>query len=174
MQRKEKLRISIMLSIALVGLKAKSALRKADLTLSFLTLTKDGLDINPRINNLSRLCTESLGIYPSDLFHPALDKEGTKRLPHPPRKEVLGCFSIIDEDFALAFKNLLDKKLFVKTFRYETYYGLTAKPGWPQRIPTVLATKNYLSLQNISLYEFFKHVEEIAWARIRKERAKSN
>lgn len=160
---KNKLRVAIVA----VDQRITGALKMAGLASSFLDYTKGNGDINPHLNNLASLC-HILLIYPSDLFHPSFRNINTKCIPHPPRP-ALKNFIITDDDFAKAFMDLLDKDVFTATYRYETYYGLVGREGWPRRSPTVLNAECYLDLMNISLYEFFLYVEDIAWKRIRSE-----
>ena len=160
------LKYRVLIAIVAIGLRVTAALRTAGLSPSFIDLTKNDEDMNPRLINLSALCHVLL-IYPSDLFHPNLDKANTKRVPHSPRPQ-LRDFSIIEEDYSKAFLDVLDKDKFVNAFRYDTYYCLTGMRTWKKRSPTILNAKNYLALMNMTLYEFFLHVEKIAWERIRK------
>ena len=114
------LKYRVLIAIVAIGLRVTVALRTAGLSPSFIDLTKNDEDMNPRLINLSALCHVLL-IYPSDLFHPNLDKANTKRVPHSPRPE-LRDFSIIEEDYSKAFLDVLDKDKFVNAFRYDTYY----------------------------------------------------
>ena len=160
------LRYKLFVAIVASNQRVTAALKKAGLASSFLDMTKEEEDMNPHIDNLASLC-RVLSIYPSDLFHPNMDKVNTKSIPHPPRHDIKD-FSITDEDFAKAFLDLIDKKKFCSTFRYETYYGLIGRNG-KLRSPTLLNLRIYLAFSNKTLYEFFLYVEELARKRIRKE-----
>lgn len=164
------LRYKIFIAINAKGLKTTAALKEAGLAASFTNLTRNEEDMNPRLINLVVLC-RVLSIYPSDLFHPNMDKWNTKSTPHSPRPE-LKDFIIIEDDLSQAFLELLDKKKFVTRYRYETYYGLTGRKGWKRRSPTLIMAKDYLGLMGITIYEFFLHVEKIAKARIKRGKNK--
>ena len=161
------LRYKLFIAIVAADQRVTVALRKAGLASSFLDMTKEEEDMNPYLTNLASLCRVLL-IYPSDLFHPSMDKVNTKSIPHPPRPE-LKDFYITEEDFARAFRDLLDKRKFCSAFRYETYYGLIGRNG-KRRSTTLINASLYMAFSNKSIYEFFLHVENIARQRIAKEK----
>ena len=154
------LRYKLFVAIVASNQRVTAALKKAGLASSFLDMTKEEEDMNPHIDNLASLCRVLS-------FHPNMDKVNTKSIPHPPRHDIKD-FSITEEDFAKAFLDLIDKKRFCSTFRYETYYGLIGRNG-KLRSPTLLNLRIYLAFSNKTLYEFFLYVEELARKRIRKE-----
>ena len=81
------LRYKLFVAIVASNQRVTAALKKAGLASSFLDMTKEEEDMNPHIDNLASLC-RVLSIYPSDLFHPNMDKVNTKSIPHPPRRDI--------------------------------------------------------------------------------------